>query len=82
MCDSSSFVKPTPLAHADTPRDILPRGGGHHTVSEWILSSHYSVARGLLATDLVTMNHGQVTKTTPELAPPLLTTTPHQWEHV
>ncbi|GFX08529.1 uncharacterized protein TNCV_4170281 [Trichonephila clavipes] len=35
--------------------------------------------RGLLATDHVILNHGQVTWTTPELAPPLLTTTPHQW---
>ncbi|GFV23713.1 CCHC-type domain-containing protein [Trichonephila clavipes] len=36
--------------------------------------------RGLLATDHG--NHGQVTWTTPELAPPLLTTTPHQREDV
>ncbi|GFU60849.1 hypothetical protein TNCV_3371851 [Trichonephila clavipes] len=34
--------------------------------------------RGLLATDHVILNHGQVTWTTPELAPPLLTTTPNQ----
>ncbi|GFU90408.1 hypothetical protein TNCV_1328621 [Trichonephila clavipes] len=34
--------------------------------------------RGLLATDLVILNHGQVTWTTPEQTPPLLTTTPHQ----
>ncbi|GFU83325.1 transposable element Tc3 transposase [Trichonephila clavipes] len=27
MFDSSSFVNPTPLAHADTSRDVLPRGG-------------------------------------------------------
>ncbi|GFS74123.1 uncharacterized protein TNCV_3280791 [Trichonephila clavipes] len=38
--------------------------------------------RGLLATDHVILNHGQVTRTTPELAPPLLTTTPHQREDV
>ncbi|GFV14192.1 uncharacterized protein TNCV_526661 [Trichonephila clavipes] len=37
--------------------------------------------RGLLATDHVIVNHGQVTWTTPELAP-LLATTPHQWEDV
>ncbi|GFV17056.1 uncharacterized protein TNCV_656091 [Trichonephila clavipes] len=37
---------------------------------------------GLLATDHVILNHGQVTWTTPELAPPLLTTTPHQWKDV
>ncbi|GFX60526.1 uncharacterized protein TNCV_1182451 [Trichonephila clavipes] len=38
--------------------------------------------RGLLGTDHVILNHGQVTWTTPELAPPLLTTTPHQREDV
>ncbi|GFW97474.1 uncharacterized protein TNCV_4991501 [Trichonephila clavipes] len=38
--------------------------------------------RGLLATDHVILNHGQVTWTTPELAPPLLTSTPHQREDV
>ncbi|GFY21414.1 uncharacterized protein TNCV_1165621 [Trichonephila clavipes] len=38
--------------------------------------------RGLLARDHVILNHGQVTWTTPELAPPLLTTTPHQREDV
>ncbi|GFX25610.1 uncharacterized protein TNCV_2082451 [Trichonephila clavipes] len=27
MMPSSSFVNSTPLAHADTPRDVLPRGG-------------------------------------------------------
>ncbi|GFX13750.1 uncharacterized protein TNCV_599591 [Trichonephila clavipes] len=32
--------------------------------------------------DRVILNHGQVTWTTPELAPPLLTTTPHQREDV
>ncbi|GFS53758.1 hypothetical protein TNCV_731491 [Trichonephila clavipes] len=26
MFDSSSFVDPTPLAHADASRDVLPRG--------------------------------------------------------
>ncbi|GFT06340.1 hypothetical protein TNCV_1145321 [Trichonephila clavipes] len=34
------------------------------------------------ATDLVILNHGQVTRTIPDLAPPLLTTTPHQREDV
>ncbi|GFW47018.1 uncharacterized protein TNCV_3486301 [Trichonephila clavipes] len=38
--------------------------------------------RGLLATDHVILNHGQVAWTIPELAPPLLTTTPHQREDV
>ncbi|GFY07430.1 uncharacterized protein TNCV_5086151 [Trichonephila clavipes] len=47
-----------------------------------ILTSHCSATRGLLATDHVILNHGQVTWTTPELAHPLLTTTPHQREDV
>ncbi|GFX08612.1 uncharacterized protein TNCV_4171111 [Trichonephila clavipes] len=41
-----------------------------------------SATRGLLATDHVILNHGQVTWTVPELAPPHLTTTPHQREDV
>ncbi|GFV79863.1 uncharacterized protein TNCV_1726881 [Trichonephila clavipes] len=41
-----------------------------------------TTTRGLLATDHVILNHGQVTWTTSELASPLLTTTPHQWEDV
>ncbi|GFW79123.1 uncharacterized protein TNCV_3631541 [Trichonephila clavipes] len=36
----------------------------------------------LLAADHVILNHGQVTWTTPELAFPLLATTPHQREDV
>ncbi|GFW16013.1 uncharacterized protein TNCV_4432861 [Trichonephila clavipes] len=47
-----------------------------------ILSDVPATTRGLLATDHVILNHGQVTWTTPELAPPLLTTTPHQREDV
>ncbi|GFX05445.1 hypothetical protein TNCV_1007671 [Trichonephila clavipes] len=35
-----------------------------------ILTSHCSATLGLLATDHVILNHGQVTWTTPELAPP------------
>ncbi|GFS95265.1 uncharacterized protein TNCV_2630921 [Trichonephila clavipes] len=31
MRESSSFVNPTPLAHADASRDVLPRGG----TSQW-----------------------------------------------
>ncbi|GFW42945.1 uncharacterized protein TNCV_734781 [Trichonephila clavipes] len=51
-------------------------------MSDRILTSHCSAKRGLLARDHVILNHGQVTWTTPELAPPLLTTTPHQLEDV
>ncbi|GFU17541.1 hypothetical protein TNCV_616961 [Trichonephila clavipes] len=39
-------------------------------------TSHCSATRGLLVTDHVILNHGQLTWTIPELAPPLLTTTP------
>ncbi|GFX51967.1 hypothetical protein TNCV_3063841 [Trichonephila clavipes] len=39
-------------------------------------------ARELLVTDDVILNHGQVTWTAPELAPPPLTTTAHQREDV
>ncbi|GFV53979.1 uncharacterized protein TNCV_2047791 [Trichonephila clavipes] len=54
-------------------------------VSKCIFANHWGIirtTRGLLATDHVILNHGQVTWTTPELAPPLLTTTPHQREDV
>ncbi|GFU33000.1 uncharacterized protein TNCV_4155781 [Trichonephila clavipes] len=37
---------------------------------------------GLLVTDHVILNHGQVTWMTPELSPSLLTTPPHQREDV
>ncbi|GFW31665.1 hypothetical protein TNCV_4683381 [Trichonephila clavipes] len=39
-------------------------------------ASHCSATRGLLVTDLVILNHGQVTRRTHEEAPPLLTPTP------
>ncbi|GFV85262.1 uncharacterized protein TNCV_928931 [Trichonephila clavipes] len=45
-------------------------------------ATHEKATRGLLETDHVILNHGQVTWTAPELAPPLLTTTPHQREDV
>ncbi|GFW51011.1 uncharacterized protein TNCV_3592931 [Trichonephila clavipes] len=54
----------------------------HVSVSSFDHGSKLRATRGLLATDHVILNHGQVTWTTPELAPPLLTTTPHQREDV
>ncbi|GFT16760.1 uncharacterized protein TNCV_1333741 [Trichonephila clavipes] len=45
-------------------------------------SKKKKATRGLLATDHVILNHGQVTWTAPELAPPLQTTTPHQREDI
>ncbi|GFX68005.1 uncharacterized protein TNCV_921061 [Trichonephila clavipes] len=59
--------------------DIIISGDGTWKIRGY--SSRVAV-RGLLATDHVILNHGQVTWTTPELAPPLLTTTPHQREDV
>ncbi|GFY32152.1 uncharacterized protein TNCV_3556601 [Trichonephila clavipes] len=47
-----------------------------------VCGNRLQATRGLLATDHVILNLGQVTWTTPELAPPLLTTTPHQREDV
>ncbi|GFV51921.1 uncharacterized protein TNCV_1322741 [Trichonephila clavipes] len=47
-----------------------------------MLTSHCSATQGLLATDHGILNHSQVTWTTTELAPPILPTTPHQWEDV
>ncbi|GFY16487.1 transposable element Tcb1 transposase [Trichonephila clavipes] len=51
-------------------------------IDNLILSMPRRSRRGLLATDYVISNHGQVTWTTPDLAPPLLTTTLHQREDV
>ncbi|GFV42515.1 hypothetical protein TNCV_2905241 [Trichonephila clavipes] len=40
------------------------------SVSESILTSHCSATQGPMAADLVILNHGQVTRTTPEPTPP------------
>ncbi|GFW30178.1 hypothetical protein TNCV_1054891 [Trichonephila clavipes] len=47
--------------------DDVPKDFG---LIDLILTSHCSATRGLLATDQVILNYGQVTWTTPELAPP------------
>ncbi|GFU72913.1 uncharacterized protein TNCV_2395411 [Trichonephila clavipes] len=52
----------------------------HEGMTSITVAQH--AARGLLATDHVILDHGQVTWTTPELAPPLLITTPLQREDV
>ncbi|GFT89249.1 uncharacterized protein TNCV_4385621 [Trichonephila clavipes] len=60
--------------------EVLKRQKGPELASDgWML---HQATRGLLPTDHVILNHGQVTYTTPELEPPLLTTTPHQREDV
>ncbi|GFT89318.1 uncharacterized protein TNCV_4386141 [Trichonephila clavipes] len=55
-----------------------------HDVENWkhLKWTKAEATRGLLAMDLVILNHGQVTWVTPELAPPILTSTPHQREDV
>ncbi|GFX49840.1 hypothetical protein TNCV_3073931 [Trichonephila clavipes] len=42
---------------------------------------HYKATRLLLTTDLVILNHGQVTRTTTELSLTPQATTQHQWEN-
>ncbi|GFV56657.1 uncharacterized protein TNCV_4283201 [Trichonephila clavipes] len=54
----------------------------HCTQAAKVVGGRRPSTRGLLATDHVILNHGQETWMTPELAPPLLTTTPHQREDV
>ncbi|GFY25240.1 uncharacterized protein TNCV_2483611 [Trichonephila clavipes] len=54
----------------------------HKQIQKNRFRQRIETTRGFLATNHVILNHGQVTWTTPELAPPLLTTTPHQREDV
>ncbi|GFX21656.1 uncharacterized protein TNCV_1400701 [Trichonephila clavipes] len=63
----------------DAPGRLCSTDKSHHIL---LILRRQETTRGLLATDHVILNHGQVTWTTPELAPPLLTTTPHQREDV
>ncbi|GFV69211.1 hypothetical protein TNCV_3861351 [Trichonephila clavipes] len=54
MFDPSPFAIPTPLAHADTSRDVLPRGGTSQTHFEtlgWERLYHpqYSPSEGALS---------------------------------
>ncbi|GFV69271.1 hypothetical protein TNCV_3861931 [Trichonephila clavipes] len=41
-----------------------------------LVRDYSTLHKGLLVTELVILNHGQVTRTTPELAPTLLTSSP------
>ncbi|GFT00805.1 transposable element Tcb1 transposase [Trichonephila clavipes] len=55
----------------------------YHSIARRVTACIQTKAtRGLLATDLVILQHGQIKGTKSELAPPLLTTTPHQREDV
>ncbi|GFW65368.1 hypothetical protein TNCV_396341 [Trichonephila clavipes] len=70
MFDSSSFVNPTPLAHADISRDVLPRGGtSQRHEFESNTTKDPASTRRPLEMDLVVLNHGQVTRTASELEP-------------
>ncbi|GFU65946.1 uncharacterized protein TNCV_1465401 [Trichonephila clavipes] len=78
-----------------TPCHLRPSSGisNRENKKEWYLPREdklhldllvgiFRTSRGLLARDQVILKHSQVTRTTPELAAPLLTTTPHQREDV
>ncbi|GFV34180.1 hypothetical protein TNCV_3483901 [Trichonephila clavipes] len=42
MFDPSSFANPTPLAHADTSKDVLPRGGTSQHRGSILLTSYWN----------------------------------------
>ncbi|GFT67149.1 uncharacterized protein TNCV_783031 [Trichonephila clavipes] len=78
---SGDTSSPGFVCNASDNRSIV--GVGYAIMMDFLSpASVFGTTRGLLATDHVILNHGQVTWTTPELAPPLLTTTPHQREDV
>ncbi|GFV21899.1 hypothetical protein TNCV_4525861 [Trichonephila clavipes] len=73
MLNLGHMMRMTPESASASPNyHTMPTGG------LWASTA----TRGLLATDHVIQNHGQVTWTTPELAPYLLTATTHQREDV
>ncbi|GFU19169.1 hypothetical protein TNCV_4397561 [Trichonephila clavipes] len=76
------LVLSSPNFHTVPTRRHLSVDGVNVQVSEEILTSQCSATLGLLATDLVILSPGQMKRTTPELAPLLLTTTPHQRQEV
>ncbi|GFX57266.1 hypothetical protein TNCV_2965451 [Trichonephila clavipes] len=59
MFDPSSFANPTPLAHADTSRDVLPRGGTSHIESRCkpLHSSNYKASSKILV--IITSNYSK-----------------------
>ncbi|GFV21418.1 hypothetical protein TNCV_2371751 [Trichonephila clavipes] len=57
MFDPSSFANPTPLALADTSRDVLPRGGTSQRVRSfcrhiWTLSPNLEMEYGINSPNL------------------------------
>ncbi|GFX38313.1 retrovirus-related Pol polyprotein from transposon 17.6 [Trichonephila clavipes] len=81
LCDLTLFKSTVLNSGSESDLELNEKSPpeNHHSQP---ITSDSATARGLLATDHVILNHGQVTWTTPELAPPLLTTTPHQREDV
>ncbi|GFW99176.1 hypothetical protein TNCV_3009441 [Trichonephila clavipes] len=60
---------------------VWREAGTAYTRGEEILTSPHPAIRGILAPDLVILDHGQM-RTAPQLAPPLRTITPDQREDV
>ncbi|GFW73128.1 uncharacterized protein TNCV_832471 [Trichonephila clavipes] len=77
-------VCPEPSPTLTSARPTWKRREGNSTRKMILKEDKGSTAatRGLLETDHVILNHGHVTWSTPELAPPLLTTTLHQRKDV
>ncbi|GFT16038.1 hypothetical protein TNCV_3315771 [Trichonephila clavipes] len=73
-CGSLLILGLNKASHDPIP---IPLGYRDHVYMLIRYQTDKRARRGLLVTD-----HGQVTSTTPEMAPPLLTTTPHQREDV
>ncbi|GFX90744.1 uncharacterized protein TNCV_3165751 [Trichonephila clavipes] len=71
----------TTITEADFDNEREKNNTAHVPTSSEMRNVMKSI-RGLLATDHVIFNHGQLKWTTPDLAPPLLTTTPHQREDI
>ncbi|GFX17778.1 uncharacterized protein TNCV_475781 [Trichonephila clavipes] len=69
-------------SHGSPMPDIIFKIVDVLAVSKTTIMRKRSATRELLATDHLILNHGQVTWLPPDLAPPLLTTTPHQREDV
>ncbi|GFS47753.1 uncharacterized protein TNCV_3597781 [Trichonephila clavipes] len=65
-------------------RQVMIRYLYHSTIAaincEGLLMSYDKTTRGPFATGIVNLNHVQVTRTTPELAPPLRTSTTRHWK--
>ncbi|GFV13527.1 putative DD41D transposase [Trichonephila clavipes] len=87
MSSSSGAVEdPYSRAFGDVPRNYESWSSDEDDSRAVTPSPNFNIApkggsrRELLAADLVISNHGQVTRTTPQLEPPLLSTTPHERE--